>query len=107
MASLTAGAEVIRRFAASLEQQPGVYRMLDAKGGVLYVGKARNLPKRVLSYTAIARLPQRLQRMVSLTTAMTCTVTRSETEALLLEASLIKTLRPRFNIVLRDDKMYP
>ena len=107
VASLTAGVEVIRRFAASLEQQPGVYRMLDAKGGVLYVGKARNLPKRVLSYTAIARLPQRLQRMVSLTTAMTCTVTRSETEALLLEASLIKTLRPRFNIVLRDDKMYP
>lgn len=107
VASLTAGVEVIRRFAASLEQQPGVYRMLDAKGRVLYVGKARNLPKRVLSYTAIARLPQRLQRMVSLTTAMTCTVTRSETEALLLEASLIKTLRPRFNIVLRDDKMYP
>jgi excinuclease ABC subunit C len=105
--NIAAGAEVIRRFAASLEQQPGVYRMLDTKGGVLYVGKARNLPKRVLSYTAIARLPQRLQRMVSLTTAMTCTVTRSETEALLLEASLIKTLRPRFNIVLRDDKMYP
>ncbi|MBM3602849.1 MAG: excinuclease ABC subunit UvrC, partial [Alphaproteobacteria bacterium] len=105
--TLANGVEVIRRFADSLDQQPGVYRMLDAKGGVLYVGKARNLPKRVLSYTAIARLPQRLQRMVSLTASMTCTITRSETEALLLEASLIKTLRPRFNIVLRDDKTYP
>lgn len=101
------GAEVIRRFAASLDHQAGVYRMLDAAGGVLYVGKARDLPKRVISYTHLARLPNRLQRMVALTAAMTCTVTGSEIEALLLEASLIKTLKPRFNIVLRDDKMYP
>jgi excinuclease ABC subunit C len=86
---------------------PGVYRMLDAKGEALYVGKARSLKRRVLSYTQIGRLPERLRRMVSETVAMEIVTTHTEAEALLLEANLIKRLKPRFNIVLRDDKSYP
>ncbi len=86
---------------------PGVYRMLDAKGDALYVGKARSLKKRVAAYTQLGRLPERLRRMVSETLAMEIVTTHTEAEALLLEANLIKRLKPRFNIVLRDDKSYP
>ncbi len=86
---------------------PGVYRMLDAKGDALYVGKARSLKKRVYSYTQLARLGDRLRRMVSETVGMEIVTTHTEAEALLLEANLIKRLKPRFNIVLRDDKSYP
>nr|WP_241771101.1 excinuclease ABC subunit UvrC [Acidisphaera rubrifaciens] len=86
---------------------PGVYRMLDARGDALYVGKARSLKKRVVAYTQPARLPERLRRMVSETVAMEIVTTHTEAEALLLEANLIKRLKPRFNIVLRDDKSYP
>jgi len=95
---------------AALETMPanaGVYRMLDAKGDVLYVGKARSLKRRVTSYTQIGRLPERLRRMVSETVSMEIVTTHTEAEALLLEANLIKQLKPRFNIVLRDDKSYP
>jgi len=95
---------------AALETMPlssGVYRMLNAAGEALYVGKARALKKRVTSYTQIGRLPERLRRMVSETATMEIVTTHTEAEALLLEANLIKRLKPRFNIVLRDDKSYP
>ncbi|MGA9866439.1 MAG: excinuclease ABC subunit UvrC [Acetobacteraceae bacterium] len=86
---------------------PGVYRMLDAKGEALYVGKARNLKRRVVAYTQIGRLAERLRRMVTETVSMEVVTTHTEAEALLLEANLIKRMKPRFNIVLRDDKSYP
>jgi excinuclease ABC subunit C len=86
---------------------PGVYRMMDAKGDTLYVGKARSLNKRVTSYTQIGRLSERLRRMVTATVTMEIVTTHTEAEALLLEANLIKRLKPHFNIVLRDDKSYP
>ncbi|WP_408904552.1 excinuclease ABC subunit UvrC [Teichococcus aestuarii] len=101
------GVAVIEAALATMPFSPGVYRMLDAKGDALYVGKARSLKKRVVAYTQLARLPERLRRMVHGTRRMEIITTGSEAEALLLEANLIKRLRPRFNIVLRDDKSYP
>src|SRR5271170_8083137 len=101
------GVAVIEAQLVTMPLSPGVYRMLDAKGEALYVGKARSLKKRVASYAQIARLPERLRRMVSETVAMEIVTTHTEAEALLLEANLIKRLKPRFNIVLRDDKSYP
>ena len=101
------GAAVIAATLATLPASPGVYRMLDARGEALYVGKARALSKRVVAYTQPARLPERLRRMVAETRAMEIITTHTEAEALLLEANLIKRLKPRFNIVLRDDKSYP
>ena len=101
------GVAVIETALETMPLSPGVYRMLDAKGDALYVGKARSLKKRVVSYTQIGRLPERLRRMVSETVAMEIVTTHTEAEALLLEANLIKRLKPRFNIVLRDDKSYP
>ncbi|MXP63331.1 excinuclease ABC subunit UvrC [Roseomonas sp. M0104] len=106
-APLMEGVVVIEAALATMPLAPGVYRMLDAKGEALYVGKARSLKKRVVAYTQIARLPERLRRMVHATRRMEIITTGSEAEALLLEANLIKRLRPRFNIVLRDDKSYP
>ena len=96
-------ADVIRR----LPNGPGVYRMVDAKGVVLYVGKARSLKKRVQSYTRLAGQPGRIARAITATASMEFVSTRTETEALLLEANLIKRLRPRFNVLLRDDKSFP
>ncbi|MDP3782957.1 MAG: excinuclease ABC subunit UvrC [Sphingopyxis sp.] len=101
------GAEAIRSVVRKLPTRPGVYRMLDARGDVLYVGKARALKNRVTNYTQVARLPQRLQRMVSQTRAMEIVTTTSEAEALLLEAQLIKRYRPPYNVLLRDDKSFP
>ena len=101
------GVAVIEAALQTMPANPGVYRMLDAKGDALYVGKARSLKKRVTSYAQIARLPERLRRMVSETVTMEIVTTHTEAEALLLEANLIKRLKPRFNIVLRDDKSYP
>jgi excinuclease ABC subunit C len=101
------GLAVIEAALATMPAQPGVYRMLDARGDALYVGKARSLKKRVVSYTQVSRLPERLRRMVFETRRMEVITTASDAEALLLEANLIKKLRPRFNIVLRDDKSYP
>src|SRR5580698_8101983 len=101
------GAGVIEAALATLPLSPGVYRMLDPAGDALYVGKARSLKKRVASYTQIGRLDERLRRMVSETASMEIVTTHTEAEALLLEANLIKRLKPRFNIILRDDKSYP
>ncbi len=104
---LEAGVTAIRETVKVLKPVPGVYRMVDARGEVLYVGKARSLKARVANYTQIAQLSGRLQRMVSQTRAMEIVVTRSEAEALLLEAQLIKRFRPPFNVLLRDDKSFP
>jgi excinuclease ABC subunit C len=104
---LEGGVRAIRETVKVLKPVPGVYRMLDAKGEVLYVGKARSLKARVANYTQIAQLSGRLQRMVSQTRSMEIVTTRSEAEALLLEAQLIKRFRPPFNVLLRDDKSFP
>ncbi len=103
----TQGVHVIEAALATMPSNSGVYRMLDAKGEALYVGKARNLKKRVTNYTQLARLPERLRRMVAATVAMEIITTHTEVEALLLEANLIKRLKPRYNILLRDDKSFP
>jgi excinuclease ABC subunit C len=101
------GVAVLEQALPTLPLSPGVYRMLDGKGDALYVGKARAIRKRVAAYTQLDRLPERLKRMVWETRRLEVVTTASEAEALLLEANLIKRLRPRFNIVLRDDKSYP
>ena len=107
MPDLDAGVAAIREVWKTLPSRPGVYRMQDARGDVLYVGKARTLKTRVSNYTQVARLPKRLQRMVSQTRSMTIVTTRTEAEALLLEAQLIKRFRPAYNVLLRDDKSFP
>ncbi|MBC2662962.1 excinuclease ABC subunit UvrC [Novosphingobium flavum] len=104
---LERGVAAIRETVATLPTRPGVYRMQDARGEVLYVGKARVLRNRVANYTQVDRLPLRLQRMVSQTRGMTIVTTNSEAEALLLEAQLIKRFRPPYNVLLRDDKSFP
>ncbi len=101
------GPEIIRDHVTRLPSRPGVYRMFGETGELLYVGKARNLKARVSSYAKIGGQTQRIARMISLTRSMEFVVTASETEALLLEANLIKRLKPRFNIILRDDKSFP
>ncbi len=101
------GVAVIRRARKTAPGGPGVYRMLDAGGKVLYVGKAKSIRKRLAAYVAIARLPIRMQRMVARTREVVFVTTESESEALLLESNLIKRFRPPFNIVLRDDKSFP
>ncbi len=104
---IEAGVAAIRNVVRTLQPHPGVYRMLDARGDVLYVGKARSLKARVANYTQINGLSSRLQRMVSQTRGMEIVTTNSEAEALLLEAQLIKRFRPPFNVLLRDDKSFP
>ena len=104
---LEAGIAAIRNVQRTLPARPGVYRMLDTKGDVLYVGKARALRNRVNNYTQVTRLTKRLQRMVSQTRDMLIVTTNTEAEALLLEAQLIKRYRPPYNVLLRDDKSFP
>ena len=101
------GQEIIKFIAKTLPHQPGVYQMEDDDGQILYIGKAKNLAKRVINYTSVNNLTRRLQRMVSLTKKMNFFVTNTEIEALLLECNLIKRHKPRFNIILRDDKSFP
>ena len=101
------GIEVIQSAVKRLPNAPGVYRMMNAEGDVLYVGKARSLKKRVTNYAQGRGHTNRIGRMVRETASMEFVVTRTETEALLLEANLIKRLRPRFNVLLRDDKSFP
>ncbi len=101
------GPDLIADFVSRLPHKPGVYRMIDDHGALLYVGKAKNLKKRVTAYTKYARHTVRIQRMIRATHDMEFVICGSETEALLLEASLIKRLKPRYNILLRDDKSFP
>lgn len=101
------GLAVLTDAVRTLTQKPGVYRMLNAKGDALYVGKAKNLKKRVSSYLRTERMPLRLQRMVFETKTFEVVVTHTEAEALLLESNLIKQLKPRYNIIFRDDKSFP
>ena len=105
--SLAAGRAAIVHFAKLAPSRPGVYRMIDGRGDVLYVGKAKNVKKRIQAYARPTGLDTRIERMIAATRSVEFVVTRTETEALLLEANLIKRLRPRFNVVLRDDKSFP
>jgi excinuclease ABC subunit C len=102
-----AGHVVIRDYLRRLDERPGVYRMLDARGDVLYVGKAGNLKKRVAAYAKPTGHGARIARMIAATASMMFLTTETETEALLLEQNLIKQLKPRFNVLLRDDKSFP
>ncbi len=101
------GPDIIRDFVTRLPGKPGVYRMIDAKGGVIYVGKARNLKNRVANYVRLGGHTSRIAAMISLTATMEFVTTTTEADALLLEANLIKKLKPRFNVTLRDDKSFP
>ncbi|MBP2316757.1 excinuclease ABC subunit UvrC [Azospirillum soli] len=100
------GSDVIRSHLPTLPATPGVYRMIGADGGILYVGKAKNLKRRVASYTRTEGLPNRTRRMVALTRSMEFVTTHTEAEALLLEANLIRTLRPPFNVLVKDDRSF-
>ncbi|MFB9222833.1 excinuclease ABC subunit UvrC [Paracoccus cavernae] len=101
------GHELIYDYLKTLDSSPGVYRMLDHQGAILYVGKARNLKMRVSNYARLTGHSARIARMISETASMMFLTTRTETEALLLEQNLIKQLKPRYNVLLRDDKSFP
>lgn len=105
--SLSEGRKIIKRYLDTMPGAPGVYRMLDANGNILYVGKAKHLKNRVASYLQTDAMGTRLQRMIAQTASMDIVSTRSEAEALLLEANLIKKFSPRYNILLKDDKSFP
>lgn len=107
MSAKSAGPDTIRAFVKTLPNSPGVYRMIDEAGNVIYVGKARSLKSRVGNYTRYEGNPLRIQRMIAATRAMEFVRTETESEALLLEANLIKRLKPRYNVLLRDDKSFP
>lgn len=107
MRDLDFGKELIRKKIPLVSNSPGVYRMLDKKNQVLYVGKAKNLPNRLKSYALDKNQPTRTERMLALTQNLEIITTNSEAEALLLEANLIKKFKPKFNVLLRDDKSFP
>ena len=101
------GIGIIQSQLRSLSSKPGVYRMINSAGEVLYVGKANNLKKRVKTYTKPTKISHRITRMVSETYSMEIVTTHTEVEALLLESNLIKRLKPKYNVLLRDDKSFP
>ena len=101
------GQEIIKATSKTLPNQPGVYQMQDDKGNILYIGKAKILSNRVKNYLSLNNLTRRIQRMVSLTKSMNFFVTNTELEAIILECNLIKKHKPRFNVLLRDDKSFP
>ena len=101
------GHEVIHDYLRTLDSSPGVYRMLDSESRVLYVGKARNLKNRVSNYARQSGHSARISTMIAQTTSMMFLTTKTETEALLLEQNLIKQLKPKYNVLLRDDKSFP
>lgn len=105
--SLNRGVQVIKGYVKTLTSAPGVYRMLNMAGDVLYVGKAKNLKKRVSSYTHPQKQTIRIQRMIALTEKMEFVTTHTEAESLLLEANLIKSFKPRYNVLFKDDKSFP
>ena len=107
MISSDIGKEVIKKELPLVPKLPGVYRMLNSKGDILYVGKAKNLPNRLKSYVSEKNHIIRTERMLSQTKSLEITTTSNESEALLLEANLIKKFKPKFNILLRDDKSFP
>ncbi len=105
--SLDLGKKIIKEKIPLIPKNPGVYRMISSSGEILYIGKAKNIPNRLKSYVSESNLPIRTERMLSLTHNLEVTTTNNESEALLLEANLIKKHKPRFNILLRDDKSFP
>ncbi len=105
--TVSKGSAFLQGELTTIPTRPGVYRMLDSKNNILYIGKAVDLRKRISSYAKRAQHPIRIVQMISKTTGLEITTTHTEAEALLLEANLIKRFRPRFNVVLRDDKSYP
>jgi excinuclease ABC subunit C len=107
ISSLELGKKVIKDKIPLISRNAGVYKMISSSGEILYIGKAKNIPNRLKSYTSDSNLPIRTERMLSLTHSLETTTTNNESEALLLEANLIKKHKPRFNILLRDDKSFP
>ena len=105
--SLELGKKVIKDKIPLISKNPGVYKMLGATGEILYIGKAKNIPNRLKSYVTESYLPIRTERMLSQTHNLETTTTNNESEALLLEANLIKKFKPKFNILLKDDKSFP
>ena len=107
MADIKHGIEVIRANVKIAPDNPGVYRMLDKNGKVLYVGKAKNIKKRIIAYTHFDRLPDHIKRMVAEVDRMEFIIVENEAKALLMENDLIKKLEPKYNILLKDDKTFP
>ena len=105
--NLELGKKIIKDRIPLVPKNPGIYRMLNGKKEILYIGKAKNIPNRLKSYVSESNLPIRTERMLSLTKYLEITTTSNESEALLLEANLIKKHKPRYNILLRDDKSFP
>ena len=106
ISGLELGKKVIKDKIPLISRNAGVYKMISSSGEILYIGKAKNIPNRLKSYASDSNLPIRTERMLSLTHSLETTTTNNESEALLLEANLIKKHKPRFNILLRDDKSF-